>query len=92
MLPLRGGLQGGVEGDGAEERGEGKGHEGGLRRPFNRRRGHERGLRRPLSPLFEASPQAPPVIFKDVRFCPILNFVHFWAALLKMSGFYHPKF
>ena len=23
------------------------------------------------------------VILKDVRFCPILNFGHFWAALLK---------
>ena len=25
--------------------------------------------------------------FKVVRFYPILNFGHFWAALLKMSGF-----
>ena len=26
--------------------------------------------------------------FKDVRFCPIFNFGHFWAALSKISGFY----
>ena len=31
------------------------------------------------------------VIFEDVRFCPIFNFGHFWAALLKISGFTPPE-
>ena len=30
--------------------------------------------------------------FKDVRFYPIFNFGHFWAALLKISGFYPTRF
>ena len=31
--------------------------------------------------------------FKDVRFFPMFNFGHFWAALLKISGFLpHPPF
>ena len=30
--------------------------------------------------------------FKDVRFYPIFNFGHFWAALLKTSGFYPTRF
>ena len=29
--------------------------------------------------------------FKDVRFYPIFIFGHFWAALLKMSGFTPPE-
>ena len=32
------------------------------------------------------------VILKDVRFYPIFNFGHFWAALLKISGFYATRF
>ena len=30
--------------------------------------------------------------FKDVQFYPIFIFGHFWAALLKMSGFYPTRF
>ena len=38
------------------------------------------------------TPERRPVIFKDVRFYPILNFGLFWAAFLKISVFYSTRF